>query len=101
MGVINWGRVVVFIAPFLLFSIPSNFFDDGKSNCISILMFNEKCYGCGMTRAIQHMLHGEFSIGYEFNKISILVFPLLFSLWLFDTYKLYVFLRNCHQKKSI
>lgn len=99
MGVINWGRAIVFIAPFLFFSIPSNFFDNGKSNCISILIFNEKCYGCGMTRAIQHMLHGEFSIGYEFNKTAILVFPFLVILWLFDTIKLYLFLKKSFNKK--
>ncbi len=99
MGVINWGRAIVFITPFLLFSIPSNFFDNGKSNCISLLIFNQKCYACGMTRAIQHMIHGEFSIGYEFNKIAILVFPLLLILWLFDSIKLYLFFKKSLFKK--
>ena len=64
-------------APFLLLALPSSFFDNGESICLSVMLFDVECYACGLTRAIQHLIHLELSIAYEFNKLSFLVFPLL------------------------
>ena len=65
------------LAPFFLLALPSSFFDNGESFCLSVMLFGVECYACGLTRAIQHLIHLEFSIAYEFNKLSFLVFPLL------------------------
>lgn len=65
------------LAPFGLLILPSSFFDSGESICLSVMLFDIECYACGLTRAIQHLIHLEFSIAYEFNKLSFLVFPLL------------------------
>ena len=65
------------LAPFVLLALPSSFFDSGESICLSLMLFDIECYACGLTRAIQHLIHLEFSIAYEFNKLSFLVFPLL------------------------
>ena len=94
----NWGRALLFVSPLLLLSIPPNYFDYGKTQCLSVYLFNEKCYGCGMTKAIQHMIHGEFITGFEFNKIAILVFPLLILLWFLDSCKLFKFLISKNSK---
>lgn len=70
------------IGPIVLIILPSDFFDDGQSVCISVLMFDTECYGCGMTRSIMHLIHLEFSEAIEYNKLGLAVFPILFLLWL-------------------
>jgi len=61
----------------VLLILPADFFDKGESICLSVFLFDIECYACGLTRAIQHLIHLDFSIGYEYNKLSIFVFPLL------------------------
>jgi hypothetical protein len=67
--------------PIILWILPSDYFDTGQSFCISVLFFNTKCYACGMTRAIMHIMHGNFQIAWSYNKLSFVVFPLLIMLW--------------------
>ena len=44
------------------------------SICLSLFLFDTECYACGMTRAIQHLIHFDFLTGYNYNKLSIIVF---------------------------
>lgn len=76
--IITGGTV---LAPFVLMLLPSDFFDIGPSLCLSVLLFDASCYGCGITRAIQHLIHFDISTAYELNKLSFIVLPVLFYLW--------------------
>jgi len=49
---------------------------------LSVLLFHRQCYGCGITRAIQHLIHFDIQIAYSLNKISFIVFPILSVVWL-------------------
>ncbi len=69
--------LVLILVPIILIILPSTFFDSGDSLCLSIVIFDRECFGCGMTRAIQHLIHLDFSAAYQFNKLSLLVVPLL------------------------
>jgi hypothetical protein len=69
--------VGLLMTPAILLILPANFFDKGQSMCLSVLLFDRECYGCGMVRAIQHLIHLDFSVAYELNKLSIIVFSLL------------------------
>ena len=69
--------VILILIPLILIFLPANFFDSGNSICLSVLFFDQECYACGMTRAIQHLIHLDFSKAIFFNKLSILVLPLL------------------------
>lgn len=69
--------VILILIPLILIFLPANFFDSGDSVCLSIMFFDKECYACGMTRAIQHLIHLDFAKAISFNKLSILVFPLL------------------------
>ena len=69
--------LILILTPVVLLILPVDFFDTGNSICFSVVFFNNECYACGMTRAIQHLIHFDFSIGYEYNKLSIIVLPLL------------------------
>ena len=68
---------VLLIIPLVLLLLPSTFFDSGNSVCLSVVFFDSECYACGMTRAIQHLIHFDFFIAYQFNKLSLIVLPLI------------------------
>ena len=70
------------IAPFVLLLLPADFFDTGESMCLSVQLFDMQCYGCGMTRAIQHLIHFDFHEAYDYNKLSFVVFFVLFIVWI-------------------
>ena len=68
---------VLLIIPLVLLLLPSAFFDSGDSICMSVVFFDRECYACGMTRAIQHLIHLDFFIAYDYNKLSFIVLPIL------------------------
>ena len=81
--------IVLIIIPIVLLVLPADFFDYGNSVCLSIVLFERECFGCGMTRAIQHLIHLDFSTAYMFNKLSFIVLPLLIITYIKELIKLY------------
>jgi len=81
------GLGLLILAFAYLLYLPANYFDEGQSICLSVVLLDTQCYGCGMTRGIQHLIHGEFSAAWEFNKLSFIVFPLASFLFSFEIYK--------------
>lgn len=79
--------VWVFI-PVALLILPANFFDAYPSICISQLLLKQECYGCGITRASQHAIHFDFGAAWQYNKLFVIVVPLLAWVW-FDTARKY------------
>jgi len=88
------AKTIIFIGLFLfsilLLFLPKDFFDKGQSLCVSRLLFDIECYGCGMTRAIQHLIHFDFQGAWDFNKLSFLVLPLIIYLILKEIYDEYL-----------
>lgn len=82
------------LIPIVLLVLPSNYFDNGQSVCVSVLLFDQECYGCGMTRGIQHLLHLDFLTAYEFNKLSLIVLPLLVYLWFNELIRIKKLIKN-------
>ena len=60
----------------VLIALPADFFDQGQSICLSVVLFDRECYGCGMTRGVQHLLHLDFHEAWEYNKLAFVVVPL-------------------------
>ncbi|QMU27725.1 DUF2752 domain-containing protein [Adhaeribacter radiodurans] len=80
--ILSYGKISGYILiPIILLLLPANQFDTGTSLCLSKLLLDTECYGCGMMRAIMHLIHLDFSAALNFNKLSIIVFPLLSYLW--------------------
>lgn len=73
--------IILLLIPLVLIILPADFFNNGQSICLSIFLFDRECYGCGMTRAIQHIMHLDFYQAYIQNKLSFLVFPILALAW--------------------
>ena len=80
---------ILLSGPLILFILPADYFDQGKSACLSVVFFDLECYGCGMTRATMHLIHLEFFKAFEYNKLVILVFPLLLLWWLKIVFSLF------------
>lgn len=59
-----------------LLILPASFFDEGQSVCLSVLFFDVQCYACGMTRAVQHLIHFDFATAASYNKLAFIVVPL-------------------------
>lgn len=78
----------------ILICLPKNFFDSGQSICISVLLLKKECYGCGMTRAIQHLIHLDFKSAYHYNRLSFIVLPLSIYMGISEIYKLYKQTKN-------
>ena len=76
------------LAPVALLILPADFFDKGQSICLSVLLFDQPCYGCGMTRAIQHLIHFDIESAMHFNKLSLIVAPVLLTLWTKEIYRM-------------
>lgn len=85
--------------PLVLIILPTNFFDSGQSICLSVLILDRECFGCGMTRAVQHLIHLDFIGAYNFNKLSFLVFPTVVYLLIKEICKIYFKLIIFNKKK--
>jgi hypothetical protein len=78
--------ISIFMIGIILLFLPKEYFDEGQSVCLSVVIFDVKCYGCGMTRAIQHLLHLDFKTAIDYNMLSVIVFPLLIFMILKEFY---------------
>lgn len=86
--IVFYTRVYITIAvPFVLVLLPADYFDKGESICLSKTLAGMECYACGMTRGIMHLIHFDFEQAWGFNKLSFIVLPLLFPLWLKAVYE--------------
>jgi hypothetical protein len=79
--------ILLFIGGIVLLFLPKDFFDSGQSMCLSVVLLDMECYGCGMTRAIQHLIHFDFQQALHYNKLSLIVFPLFVVLIIMEFIK--------------
>lgn len=80
---LKWAALAIWLAlPVFLLLMPADWFDHGTSICPSQLLLNRDCPGCGLTRAVQHTIHFEFAAAFQFNKLIVVIFPLLVMVYL-------------------
>jgi hypothetical protein len=70
-------QIALVSLPFVLLALPENYLHGKESICVSKVIFDLECYGCGMGNAVFQLLHFHFEEAYHFNKLSFIVFPLL------------------------
>ena len=80
--------IITILAPFVILLLPIDYFDSGESICLSKRIAGINCYACGLTRATMHFVHFDFAGAWQFNKLSFLVVPMLFPLWLKAVYEI-------------
>jgi hypothetical protein len=79
---IFWKRCGLLLLPVALFCIPVNWVLTNNSICIIKNVTGHECWGCGITRAIFCLLHGQWNEALAFNKLVLVVFPVLIYLWI-------------------
>tara|TARA_B100000508_G_scaffold91658_2_gene71454 strand:+ start:20588 stop:20863 length:276 start_codon:yes stop_codon:yes gene_type:complete len=86
--------VGLIIVPILFLIAPLNYFDSGGSICLSQVLFDVSCYGCGMLRALKHLVFFDFETAWLFNKLSFVVLPLISWLWIKEIRRVYLIFRS-------
>lgn len=73
---------LLLLEPIVLWLLPGDFFDNtGIEICPSKAIFNVECLGCGMTRAVMHMHHFQFSDAIFYNYGVVAIYPALVVVW--------------------
>lgn len=86
------------IFPFILLLLPKNIFNNGNYTiCIIKRITGEDCITCGLTRACMHLIHLDVEAAAQFNKISFVILPIIFFLWLRELIKS---INNYHKSKA-
>ncbi len=90
-----WLKIsALLLTPVALLALPADFFDEGESLCPSKRFFNVECLGCGMTRALMHLLHLDIETALYYNPGSLVLGPALGVLWLLWILRLFRKLRE-------
>ncbi|MDQ2904768.1 MAG: DUF2752 domain-containing protein [Ktedonobacteraceae bacterium] len=77
------GKIAAYLLlPLGFVLIPVSWFEARRSICLIRNLCGFPCPGCGMTRALACVLHGDFKKALSYNKLIVLVFPLLCYVWL-------------------
>lgn len=71
----------VFI-PVIIIFIPTTFLVSAPSVCLIKNIIHVECPGCGITKAISSIFHGELINAYKYNHMIVVIFPVLCYLWI-------------------
>jgi hypothetical protein len=73
-----WGLLLV---PVFLFFLPPEWLHNQHSICLFKNITGHECLGCGMTRAILSAIHFQFMQAVYYNKLFVVVLPILIYVW--------------------
>ena len=73
--------VGLLLVPLVLYLIPLEWLKNQHSICLFKNITGHECYGCGMTRAILSAIHLQFENAFQYNKLFLIVLPLLIYIW--------------------
>ena len=86
---LKYGWLVLLLAlPVILMALPIDYFDSGETVCVSQSIFGLECPGCGITRSIMHLIHGDLEGAIDYNVFVLLIFPVLALLWIREILRL-------------
>jgi hypothetical protein len=68
--------------PIPLFFIPVSFLDTLPGICIYKNLTGKECPGCGMTHSVLSVFHFDFIGAFFYNKLIVVIFPLMLYLWI-------------------
>jgi uncharacterized integral membrane protein len=81
-------KLLIYIGiPIVVLLLPMNYFDTGDSICLSVRIFDQECYACGMTSAFMHLIHLDFETAFAYNMLSFIALPLIAILWISASWK--------------
>lgn len=71
----------VLLIPVILYLIPLQNLENQHSVCLFKNLTGHECYGCGITRAVVSAVHFQFEKAFHYNKMIVIVLPLLIYIW--------------------
>jgi hypothetical protein len=75
-------KIVLIAIPVILILLPANYFDYGQSISVFALFgVEDMAYSTGMTRSVMHLIHLDIDKSMDYNKLGIIVLPILILLW--------------------
>lgn len=74
--------LIFILIPIVLYFIPLDWLTKQHTVCLYKNITGHDCYGCGLTRAVLSALHFEFVKAFHYNKLFIIVMPLLIYIWI-------------------
>ena len=80
--------LLLILLPIVIYAIPAESVFNGKSICVFTNVFGVECWGCGITRAVFSALYFRFAEAWEYNRLVVIVLPLLIFEWLKTIIKL-------------
>lgn len=75
--------IALVLAPIVLWLLPADTFNEGPALCPSVLLLSLECFACGITRAVMHFHHFDFTEAIYYNLLVVVVYPFLVWLWQF------------------
>lgn len=69
------------IIPIFLLILPADYFDKGPSISLFEIFGVKDYYSKGITKSVMHLIHLNFEESWEYNKLGVLVLPLLSWVW--------------------
>ena len=91
---------ILIVIPGLFALAPIDQFDSGETVCLSRVFFDLECWGCGMTRALKHLICFDFEGAWGFNKLSFLVLPILTFGWAKEVLRVHSLVRPSSEQTS-
>jgi hypothetical protein len=70
------------VFPVILYFIPMDWFNGEYTVCLFKNIFGHDCYGCGMTRAVISAIQFDFNAACNYNKLVVIVLPMLIYIWI-------------------
>ena len=74
-------RVAWLLAPLALVALPTRWLAAAPNVCIIRRVTGRPCPGCGMTRALSRLAHGDPRGAWRYNTRVTLAAPLLIAMW--------------------
>jgi hypothetical protein len=70
------------LLPLALFVLPTAWLERRRSLCLIRAVTGKPCPGCGITRATSRVFHGDLPGALRYNKLVVIVLPILGYEWL-------------------
>jgi len=77
------------LLPFLLSMFSLDELEGKRSICLFKNVFGIECYGCGITKAVISSIQLNFTRAFKYNKLIVVVLPLIVYLWVKEIVKLF------------
>jgi hypothetical protein len=85
---------LIALLPVILRLLPLEWISNQHSICLFKNITGHECWGCGMTRAVLSAIHFRFTDAWAYNKLVIIVLPILAWIWVKTLYESWYVMRE-------